>query len=125
MLVAVLLAFAFGTWHSARPSIEPFITPGATNIVERTTDFGQTELTYRATGAPYSWYDVLIRSLTAHGWRDSNPWRPYGQYATYTYAVSLGPVLIRDEVDLRGDAHEVRLILRRRFSIRWPVLKRS
>jgi hypothetical protein len=121
-LVAVLLACAFGTWHSAQPSIKPFITPGATHIVVRRADFGQTELTYHAIGAPYSWYDVLTHTLTAHGWRDTNPWRPFGQFATYTHAVSIGPALISDEVDLRGDANEVVLVFRRKLSLRWPVL---
>jgi hypothetical protein len=120
-LLAVLLACMFGTWRAGRPSIEPFITPNSTNIVVRTTGFGQTELTYHTTGAPYHWYDVLTRSLAAQGWRDINPWRPFGQYATYTYAVSIGPALIRDEIDLHGEAHDVRLVLRRRFYVRWPA----
>ena len=122
VLLAALLTCAFGTWRVGQPSIGPFTTPGATDIVVRTTDLGQTELTYRTAGAPYAWYDDLTRSLTAHGWRDINPWRPYGQYATYAYAVSIGPALIRDEVDLRGDARIVRLSLRRTFHIRWSVL---
>jgi hypothetical protein len=121
-LLAALLVCAFGTWRVSQPSIEPLMIPGAMDIVVRTTDLSEIELTYRTAGAPYAWYDDLTRSLTAHGWRDINPWRPYGQYATYAYAVSLGPALIRDEVDLRGDARVVQLRLRRTFHIRWSVL---
>lgn len=122
-LFVALLACAFGTWRIGQPSIGPFMIPCATDIVVRTTDLGQTELTYRTAGVPYAWYDDLTHSLAALGWRDINPWRPYGQYATYAYAVSIGPALIRDEVDLHGDAHDVRLRLRRTFHIRWSVLR--
>jgi hypothetical protein len=120
-LVATLLACAFGTWSVGQPAIGPFLIRGATDIVARTTDLGQTELTYRMAGAPYAWYDDLTRSLSARGWRDINPWRPYGTYATYAHVISIGPAFIRDEVDLGGDAHDVQLRLRRTFHIRWSV----
>lgn len=122
-LFVALLACAFGTWRIGQPSTGPFMIPCATDIVVRTTDLGQTELTYHTAGVPYAWYDDLTRSLAALGWRDVNPWRPYGQYATYAYTVSIGPALIRDEVDLRGDAHDVWLRLRRTFHLRWSVLR--
>ena len=35
----------------------------------------------------------------ARGWRDINPWRPYGTYATYAYIIAIGPAFIRDEVN--------------------------
>jgi hypothetical protein len=132
ILAVLTLLFTTGLagcclWLLVRPTVTPFLLPGATNIQVVTLDWGQRKISYLTPGPSYAWYFTLAHTLDAEHWILRNRWRPDAAAGNYDPIVPLqfertyGEVL-REEVVLIPDRHDPQqatIVVSQRISIPW------
>jgi hypothetical protein len=119
--LALPMAGAAAAWQILHPPLHVFIVPGATEIQIRADGFGEQQLTYRSSGAPYAWYFTVARNLARDGWSAPIDNR-LGIRATPETHWRISPVwfgYIKEEVMLQGDPNIARILLRRTIIIPW------
>jgi hypothetical protein len=91
-VVCVLITLVVGGgggWIVARPSLAPFLAPGATNVQMVPLGWGTWQLSYDVSGSPTTWYTDIPYQLEAQHWSSIDRVE-YGAMArTYNRTVSL------------------------------------
>jgi hypothetical protein len=117
--VCLMGACVAGTWVAARPQIQPFLSPNATDVQVVGVDLWESDLTYRAAGPPYAWYFAVMRNLTADGWvsPERHSGGPLPASEVYVRVVPLGLASLTERAEVQGDLNSAHIHLWRRISM--------
>jgi hypothetical protein len=121
--VALTLTCAAGAWSASRPSIAPFLAPGATEIQVREIGWGRREITYTALGERYAWYFAVASRLESSRWLPPDRWGPREQINTYTQVKPFWVGYVWEQVDLHGEPNHARITVRRWFYLPGATLR--
>jgi hypothetical protein len=114
-------------WAATHPTVAPFLVSGATDIQIVGIGLGEQQISYHATGQPYSWYWDVARTLEAQQWHAQNERRPdlagpnYNPLIPLTFTRSTFGVLVEEAV-LDPDSQNpniAHLRITRRIAIAW------
>jgi hypothetical protein len=108
-LCLLMLACGAGAWTLQESMIQPYVLPGATNVVVTSHGINSLSIAYRADGRPYAWRDTIAHQLAVGGWRS----RDYVFGVTRTFTVTwyartttFGPFSILESAVVGGDPRD-------------------
>jgi hypothetical protein len=120
--VLIMLLVSGAGWITARPSLAPFLVPGATNVQVVPLGWGTWQFSYDVAGSPTTWYTDIPRQLEAQRWSSMDRVEYGAMTRTYNRTVSFGVCELWEWAFLTFDPLQpnvAHIIVRRWVAIPW------
>ncbi len=111
-----------GLWITARPPIQPFLVPGATDVQVDMRGLGTQEIRYRVPGSSGVWYFAVGHTLSAQGWRSPTRYTggPQSDPDVYVRVTPLWRAALWERANLGGNVQAAQITVQRWIEIAWP-----
>lgn len=114
LLLVVLTSCGFGLRTLSNNAIQPFVLPGATDVVVTRQNLRSQIVVYRTDLPSITWRDQLAHQLARDDWRS----RDYNFGYTKRFSVSwyrrttaIGPITIQESAIIGGDPNDPQIVI--------------